>query len=131
MRFARIVMLATLLLSPLAANAAGISYPDAAGPDPNHFVNSPAENTYFFARPDGQPVMYLTDETCNMTEWMNRYYYDPNWRGEVWAPFDNFTLAEKGVRLMGTWPAYHAATQFRFWTGWHTFWERWSGYGPQ
>ncbi len=131
MRFALIALVACLLLIPLGATAAGISYPDAPGPDPNHFVNSPAENTYFYARADGQPVMYLTDATCNMTEQINRLYYDPNWRGEVWCPFDNFTLVEKGTRLMSTWPGYHAATQFRFWTGWNTFWEKWSGYGPQ
>lgn len=131
MRLALTLMTAMMLLSPLGASAAGISYPDAPGPDPNHFVNAPSENNVFYARSDGQPVMGITDMTVNMTEAMNRLYYDPNWRGEVWAPFDTYTLVEKGTRLMSTWPEYHAATQWRFWTGWHTFWEKWTGYGPQ
>lgn len=132
MQVARIVITAAFcLLSPLAASAAGIAYPDAPGPDPNHFINAPVENYYFPVRADGQPVMLQTDQTVNMTDYLNRHYYDPNWRGEVWAPWDTYTVVEKGTRLMATWPAYHAATQFRFWTGWHTFWEKWSGYGPQ
>lgn len=113
------------------ATAATINYPDAPPPDPNHVIVPPHENSYFYVRPDGQAEMIQTDSSCNYTEYMNRHYYDFNWRGEVWSPFDSVTQGEKGLRSLSTWPEYYAATQARIFTGWHTFWEKWSGYGPQ
>lgn len=128
----------SLLLTVLAAVtlaapsfAASITYPDAPGPDPDHVIIPPHENQYFYMRPDGQPEMLQTDSTINWTQTMNRHYYDFNWRGEVWSPFDSVTQGEKGMRLMHGWPQYYAATQGRIFTGWHLFWEKWSGFGPQ
>lgn len=129
-KLAAVMALCSALCGP-CLEASAITYPDAPPPDPNHVIIPPRENPYFFIRPDGQALMVQTDSTCNLTDYMNRHYYDYRWRGEVWSPFDNVTQCEKGVRLMHTWPEYDAATQGRVFTGWHLFWERWSGFGPQ
>lgn len=128
----RLLLLLSLLFTTSfsACLAAGISYPEAPGPDPDHLIIPPRENPYFFVRPDGQAFTLQTDHTNNLTDYLNRHYYDFNWRGEVWSPYDNMTLVEKTSRIMGTWPDYYYATRFRTLNGWNIFWEKWSGFGP-
>ncbi|MBY0359471.1 MAG: hypothetical protein K2W82_15820 [Candidatus Obscuribacterales bacterium] len=114
----------------IAAPDNSISYPEAPAPSPDHLVTPPRENPYFYVRPDGQAYTIQTDHTNNITDYLNRHYYDFAWRGEVWSPYDNMTTVEKGSRLMGTWPEYNEATRFRVLNGWNQFWEKWSGFGP-
>lgn len=127
----KLLSVIALALTAGSVQAAGISYPEAPIPPADSLIKPPAETTTFPIRKDGQAFNLEIDSTVNMTDSLNRHYYDFNWRGEVWAPFDNCTTAEKGVRLMNTWPEYNAATQGRIFTGWHLFWEKWSGFGPQ
>ncbi len=108
-----------------------MTYPEAPMPPPGTLITPPGENIFFPMRHDGQPFILQIDETVNMTDHLNRMYYDPAWRGEVWQPFQCYELVEKGVRLLPDWPAYDAATQCRHLTKVHQFFEKWSGFGPQ
>ncbi len=110
--------------------ASNITYPDATMPSPDRLIPAPGENSYFPMRHDGQPFILDIDNTINLTEPLNRFYYDPNWRGEVWGPFNCYSVGERAVRMMPTWPAYDAATYSRKLTGVHKFFEKWSGFGP-
>jgi hypothetical protein len=107
-----------------------LSYPKAPMPPAGKIVVPPQESPFFPLRPDGQAFVLDIDSTVNQTDALNRFYYDPSWRGEVWQPYDSYTLAEKGVRLMTTWPQYDAATQSRKFTRIHQWFEKWSGFGP-
>lgn len=119
-----------VLASAASAASSSMTYPEAPPPNPDQLIVPPRENPYFFVRPDGQAYTFQTDHTNNLTDYLNRHYYDFNWRGEVWTPYDNMTIVEKTCRFMGTWPDYYYATRFRKLNGWNVFWEKWSGYGP-
>lgn len=108
-----------------------ITYPETPMPPPGTLITPPGENTFFPMRHDGQPFILQVDETINMTDYLNRSYYDPNWRGQVWMPFQCYEIVEKGCRLMPLWLEYNSATQCRKLTNVHLFFEKWSGFGPQ
>ncbi len=93
-------------------------------------VSPPGEEMYFPVREDGQDYIVNLDSTVNMTQALNEFYYDPKWRGEVWAPFDQYTLLERASRRMGTWKEYDEFSELRIMNKWHKFWERASGFGP-
>lgn len=88
------------------------------------------ENSVFPVRDDGQQYLLNIDTTVNMTSTLNEFYYNPSWRGEVWVPFDQFTLIEKATRKMATWREYDEFSELRVFNIWHKFWERLSGFGP-
>lgn len=121
---------ALALVCSSGATAAGISYPEAPGPNPDHLITPPQENPYFYVRSDGQPFTLQIDSTNNLTDYLNRHYYDYRWRGQVWGPYDTVTNAEKLVRLGHLWPEYNEANEYRLWTGFNKFFEKYSGYGP-
>jgi hypothetical protein len=81
-------------------------------------------------RQDGQPFALQIDSTNNLTDYLNRHYYDYRWRGQVWGPYDIVSQSEKLVRLSHLWPEYNEANQYRLWTGFNKYFERLSGYGP-
>lgn len=93
-------------------------------------VPPPAENAYFPVREDGQPYMLNVDTSVNLTTALNRFYYDPKWRGEVWSPYDQVSAIERATRLMSTWKEYDEFSELRIFNKWHKFWERASGFGP-
>jgi len=96
----------------------------------NALVSPPGEEMYFPVREDGQDYVINLDSTVNMTQTLNEFYYDPKWRGEVWAPFDQYSLIERATRRMGTWKEYDEFSELRIFNKWHKFWERASGFGP-
>lgn len=85
---------------------------------------------YFPVRFDDQPLYLMQNTTVNLTETLNRFYLDPHWRGEVWSPFEQFSIVEKMQRNMATWKEYDEFSELRIWNRWHKFWERASGFGP-
>lgn len=121
---------ALTLLCSSGAMAAGISYPEAPGPNPDHLITPPGENQYFYMRPDGQAFRLQIDTTNNMADYLNRHYYDPSWRGETWSPWDVVTNTEKMSRSLATWTEYNSANRYRVWTGFNQLMERYSGFGP-
>jgi hypothetical protein len=112
------------------ATAAGISYPEAPGPNPDHLITPPQENVYFYVRPDGQAFELQVDNTQNLTEYLNRHYYDANWEGMQWAPWNVSTTVMKQMRSMALFPEYNAANVFGVCNGWNRFFEVYSGFGP-
>lgn len=93
-------------------------------------VTPPGEEAYFPVRPDGQPFLVNIDTTVNLTDKINGFYYDPKFRGEVWAPFDQVSLIERATRMMATWPEYDQFSILRKFNGVHKFFEKYSGFGP-
>lgn len=85
---------------------------------------------FFPIRKDGQIFTINIPIETNLTDRTNRFYYDPAWRGEVWTPFDQFTLIERNVHHMGTWPEFNEFSELRKMNWFHYFMERWTGYGP-
>lgn len=129
----RLLVLSFSLLSVMSSGsalAAGISYPEAPGPNPDHLITPPQENPYFYVRPDGQAFTLQVDSTNNMTDYLNRHYYDFAWRGEQWGPWDMLSNSEKAVRGLHLWPEYNEANQFHLFNGVNRFFERYSGFGP-
>jgi len=106
------------------------AYPPAAAPAKDNFVPPPGENQYYYIRSDGQPMFTMLDKTVNLTDALNRFYYNPQWRGEMWVPEDPVSLPEKQTRLMSTWREYNDQTFFRVGTPLVQFLERASGFGP-
>lgn len=104
--------------------------PPAPRPAPDNVVTPPGEEAYFPVRPDGQPFLLNIDNSVNLTDAINGFYYDPKWRGEVWAPFDQISLIERATRKMATWPEYDQANQYRKFNHVNKFFERYSGFGP-
>lgn len=104
--------------------------PPAREPDKNNLVPPPGEDPYYPVRMDGQPYVLNVDRTVNLTDALNRFYYDPRWRGEVWVPFDQVSTIERATRLMSTWREYNEFSTFRIFNRVNQFFERWSGYGP-
>lgn len=107
-----------------------LNYPPAAQPTPDNVVPPPGENRYFPIRSDDQPYFLMVDKTINITDALNRFYYDPKWRGEVWTPPDLMTLPEKATRLLSTWPEYNEQSILRVGNGMAQWIEKLSGYGP-
>ena len=93
-------------------------------------VAPPGENPYFPVREDGQNYMINVDTTVNLTTALNRFYYDPKWRGEEWVPFDQVTAIESATRIMSTWKEYNEFSTLRIFNGLHVFFEKFSGFGP-
>lgn len=104
--------------------------PPAPAPSSDNVVPAPSEYQYFPIRSDGQPYMLYLDKTINMTETLNRFYYDPKWRGELWVPEDPVTFPEKATRLLSTWQEYDQQNIFRVGNGLARFIEKMSGFGP-
>jgi hypothetical protein len=105
-------------------------YPPAPPPPANQLVPPPGESFTFPVRPDGQALFLNLENTVNLTDYLNRCYYNPYWEGEVWAPWDAFTIVEKSSRTMGTWPEYDQFSMLRIFNNWNKFIERYSGFGP-
>lgn len=90
----------------------------------------PGEGFTYPVRDDGQNYVLNVDTTVNLTTALNKFYYDPKWRGEVWGPFDQVSLIERQTRLMSTWKEYDEFSQLRKLNIIHKFFERASGFGP-
>lgn len=114
----------------IAAKQPTLNAPEAPMPNPDLLVTPPGESPYFPIRPDGQPFVLNQDLTVNLTDSLNRYYFNPRWRGEEWAPFNMYWVAERSIRMMPTWHEYDEFSILRVGNGWHKFWEKYSGYGP-
>ncbi len=99
-------------------------------PSRDRVIQMPGETHFFPTNPDGTPFVLDIDTTVNFTDSLNRFYYDPKWRGEVWVPFNQWTIAERATRLMATWPEYDEFSQYRKLNHVHKFFERYSGFGP-
>lgn len=106
------------------------SYPPAPMPNPDRLVVPPQEQQFFPIRPDGQPFVLNQDVTVNLTDSLNRYYYNPHWRGEDWGPFNQYWIIERTVLMMPTYREYDEFSVFKVGNGFHKFFERYSGYGP-
>jgi len=107
--------------------------PAAPAPAPDQVIIPPQQNAYFPMRADGQPFVLNEDWTVNLTDWLNHYYFNPSWRGEEWAPYQNYWIVERQCRSMALWSEYDEFTTFRF--AWptnriHKWFEKYSGYGP-
>lgn len=126
--------LTTAAIAPLEAQAWGkkvyLPEPAAPEPSPDNLVPPPSEEIYFPVRTDGQPFLLNIDTTINLTDSISSFYYDPKWRGEVWAPFDQVSLIERSTRLMSTWPEYDQFSYYRVLNGVNKRLERMSGFGP-
>lgn len=107
-----------------------IPLPAAPQPDRTKIVTPPGEQQYFPIREDGQPYVLNVDRTVNLTDALNRVYYNPKWRGEEWTPFDQVDTIERACRLMGTWREYDEANIYRVFTPVNKFFEKYSGFGP-
>ena len=107
-----------------------IPMPSAPQPDRNKLVPPPGEQQFFPIREDGQPFVLNVDRTVNLTDALNRVYYNPKWRGEEWTPFDQVDTIERACRLMGTWREYDEANIYRVFTPVNKFFEKYSGFGP-
>lgn len=107
-----------------------MTLPRAVEPPKDQLIAPPSEEVYFPVRPDGQALYLNLENTVNLTEYLNRSKYNHYDEGEVWAPFDDFTLVEKASRTMGNWPQYWEFSQLRILNNWHRFFERGSGFGP-
>lgn len=97
---------------------------------PDRAYKMPGEASQFPTNADGSPFVLDIDTTVNFTDALNRFYYDPKWRGEVWVPFNQWTVVERATRLMSTWPEYDEFSQYRKLNHVHKFFERYSGFGP-
>jgi hypothetical protein len=97
---------------------------------PDILVTPPGEEAYFPVRPDGQPFLLNIDTTVNLTDKLSGFYYDPKFRGEVWAPFDQVNLIERATRLMSTWQDYDQFSTYRKLNKVNKFFEKYSGFGP-
>lgn len=104
--------------------------PAAPRPGKEKLILPPGEEPYFPTRQDGQPLVLNVDRTVNLTETLNRFYYDPKWRGEVWVPFNQFEAIERATRQMATWPEYDEANVYRKLNKVNQWFERKSGFGP-
>lgn len=104
--------------------------PAAVEPPPDILVTPPGEEAYFPVRPDGQPFLLNIDTTVNLTDRLSGFYYDPKFRGEVWAPFDQVNLIERATRLMATWKDYDEFSTYRKLNKVNKFFEKYSGFGP-
>ncbi len=114
----------------IVAQAVSLPYPPAPMPNPDKLVKPAGETTVFPIRADGQPFVLDQDVTVNLTEALNRYYFNPAWRGEEWGPFNSFWIPEHAVVLMPTWQEYDQFSIYRVGNGFHKFFEKYSGYGP-
>lgn len=104
--------------------------PPAVEASPDNLVTPPGEEAYFPVRPDGQPFLLNIDTTVNLTDRLSGFYYDPKFRGEVWAPFDQVNLIERATRLMATWCDYDEFSTLRKLNKVNKFFEKYSGFGP-
>ncbi len=93
-------------------------------------IVAPAENSYFPVRSDGQPFMLNADNNVNLTDAMNRFYYESTSRHEFWMPFNNYEIPEKAQRMLSTWDEYNQENAFRTWNPAAMWLEIKSGYGP-
>lgn len=127
-------MFALLSLAPRgSAQVPALLYPAAPNPPADQIIVPPQENRYFPTRADGQAFVLNEDVTVNLTDFFNRQYYNPLWRAEEWAPYQNYWIAERGLRALSTWREYDNFSVFRiFWptNKVHKWIERYSGYGP-
>lgn len=112
------------------ARRVAISYPPAPAPSPDKLVPPAGEVTVFPIRADGQAFILDQDVTVNLTDALNRYYFNPKWRGEEWGPFNSYWIVERGVLMMPTWQEYDQFSILRVGNGFHKFFEKYSGYGP-
>lgn len=126
------LLLTTAVSHPAHAwgKKATLPEPAAPPPSPDNLVPPPGEEIYFPVRADGQPFLLNIDTTINLTDALSSFYYDPKWRGEVWAPFDQVSLIERSTRLMSTWKEYDQFSFYRVLNGVNKRLERMSGFGP-
>ncbi len=121
---------ASINMQPAQARRDNLPEPAAVMPAEEILVTPPGEEAYFPVRPDGQPFLVNIDSTVNLTDRISGFYFDPKWRGEVWAPFDQVNLIERATRLMSTFPEYDQFSIYRKMNSVHKFFEKYSGYGP-
>jgi len=107
-----------------------LPYPVGRAQPPGSPIPPPGEEHFFPIREDGQMFMLNVPIETNLTDRLNRFYFDPGWRGEVWTPFDTMTVAERQVYSMGTWKDYNEFSHLRKFNRFHYTMERWTGYGP-
>ncbi|MFA7340516.1 MAG: hypothetical protein WC028_27280 [Candidatus Obscuribacterales bacterium] len=119
-----------LWAQPTEARRDNLPEPPAIEAPVDILVTPPGEEIYFPVRPDGQPFLVNIDTTVNLTDKINGFYYDPKFRGEVWAPFDQVSLIERATRMMATWPEYDQFSILRKFNGVNKFFEKYSGFGP-
>lgn len=125
--------LENLQMSDLLPKQIAQNYPAAPPPKmppADHLINPAGENIYFPMRQDGQPYVLNQDLTVNFTDTLNRFYYNPRWRGEHWSPYQMYTIVEKTALTMPTWREYDEFSTIRIMNGFHKFMEKYSGYGP-
>jgi hypothetical protein len=125
-----LVVIGQCLPQAASARRKDLAEPAAVAPPEDLIVTPPGEEAYFPVRPDGQPFLVNIDTTINLTDRISGFYYDPKWRGEVWAPFDQVSLIERATRLMATWPEYDQFSTLRKLNSVHKFFEKYSGFGP-
>jgi hypothetical protein len=109
---------------------ARLPQPLAPMPAPDTLIEPPGEAHYVLTRPDGWPVYVNIDESVNFTDVLNRFYYNPRWRGEEWAPFPQYWIVERAVRMMPTWNEYDQQNVYHVGTRYSQFLEKYSGFGP-
>ena len=105
-------------------------YPHAPPAPKDNLVPPPSMNQYFFTRTDGQPYYLNIDSTANMTDAINRFYFNIGMEGEQWAPADFNSTLERSSRLMATWQDYDQMNWWHQLNGVSRFLERASGFGP-
>lgn len=125
-----VLFVANTEIQPAHARRDNLPEPAAVMPASDILITPPGEEAYFPVRPDGQPFLVNIDTTVNLTDRISGFYYDPKFRGEVWAPFDQVSLIERATRMMSTWPEYDEFSIYRKLNGVHKFFEKYSGYGP-
>ena len=133
-------MVCRLLLVPMlmvmalttcsGAFGSALNYPEAPMPPPDQLVSPAGETIYFPMRPDFQAFILSQDVTVNLTSWLDRYYFNPKWRGEEWGPFNGYWIVERQCRIMPTWQEYDQQSLLRVGNKYAKFLEKYSGYGP-
>lgn len=125
-----LALTAIFAMAPAEAKKPFPPEPAAVEAAPDILVTPPGEEAYFPVRPDGQPFLLNIDTTVNLTDKLSGFYYDPKFRGEVWAPFDQVNLIERATRLMSTWQDYDQFSTYRKLNNVNKFFEKYSGFGP-
>jgi hypothetical protein len=125
-----LALTAIFAIAPAEAKKQFPPEPAAVEAAPDILVTPPGEEAYFPVRPDGQPFLLNIDTTVNLTDKLSGFYYDPKFRGEVWAPFDQVNLIERATRLMSTWQDYDQFSTYRKLNKVNKFFEKYSGFGP-
>lgn len=110
---------------PKVADLTPVPYRDAG-----KLIPPPGETQYFPVRADGQDYILNIDQSINLTDFLNRIEYNTAFGGEVWSPFDHYSLIRRAERLMALYPDFNEAVVYRRLNGVNRWFERKSGFGP-